>query len=211
MDQSLRRIKKTGVIGILRGIDSEIAVDVAEAVVEGGVTAIEVTADTSDAIQIIETLSDSLDNVSVGAGTVLDSQTARSVQIAGAEFVVTPTVDEGVINTCNRYGIPIVSGAFTPTQVMSAYELGADLVKIFPAETGGHKHISSINSPLGHVPLVPTGGVQPTNAGKYINAGAVAVGAGSAIISEEAITNENYDGINRNAMRMIEAVESARR
>ena len=149
--------------------------------------------------------------MSVGAGTVLDSETTRAVQLAGAEFVVTPTVNKNVIATCNRYGTPVATGAFTPTEVMTAYEAGADLIKVFPAKTGGPDHVSAISGPLGQVPLVPTGGVGPSNAAEYIDAGAVAVGAGSAIVSEEAVANEDYEVITENAAAMINTVAEVRK
>lgn len=209
-DRQLERIAASGVIAILRGVEPEAVVDVATAVVDGGVTALEVTADTPGVTDAIEALSGSFDDVLVGAGTVLDSETARAVQLAGAEFVVTPTVDEGVIESCNRYGIPVAPGAYTPTEALTAYEAGADLVKIFPAKSGGPDHVAAVGGPLPQIPLVPTGGVGPGNAGAYVDAGAFAVGAGSAIVADDAVASGNYDEITANARAMVEAVEAAR-
>ncbi|ELZ24434.1 2-dehydro-3-deoxyphosphogluconate aldolase [Haloterrigena salina JCM 13891] len=197
-------------IGILRGVDPDSAIDVASAVVDGGVTALEVTADTENVVETIDTLSSRFDDVLVGAGTVLDAETARAVQLAGAEFLVTPTVDTDVIEVSNRYGTPIASGAFTPTEALRAYEAGADFVKVFPAKTGGPEHVAAIGGPLSQIPLVPTGGVSPSNADAYIEAGAVAVGAGSAIVEDEAVATEDYARITENARRMVDTVESAR-
>ncbi|NUB93621.1 bifunctional 4-hydroxy-2-oxoglutarate aldolase/2-dehydro-3-deoxy-phosphogluconate aldolase [Haloterrigena sp. SYSU A121-1] len=204
------QIVDSGVIGILRGVDPDSAIDVASAVVDGGVTALEVTADTENVVETIDTLSSRFDDVLVGAGTVLDAETARAVQLAGAEFLVTPTVDTDVIEVSNRYGTPIASGAFTPTEALRAYEAGADFVKVFPAKTGGPEHVAAIGGPLSQIPLVPTGGVGPSNADAYIEAGAVAVGAGSAIVEDEAVATEDYGRITENARRMVDAVESAR-
>lgn len=208
--QQLGRITEGGVIAILRGVDPDSVVDVASAVVDGGVTALEVTADTPGVTDMIDTLSGSFDDVLIGAGTVLDAETARAVQLAGAEFVVTPTVNESVIETCNRYGTAVAPGAFTPTEALRAYEAGADLVKVFPAKSGGPEHVSAIGGPLSQIPLVPTGGVGPSNAGAYVDAGAVAVGAGSAIVSDEAVESESFETITDDARAMVEAVDAAR-
>jgi len=141
--QRVDQIGESGVIAILRGVDPESAIDVATAVIDGGVTALEVTADTPNVAETIGSLSDRFDDVLVGAGTVLDAETARAVQLAGAEFLVTPTVDVGVIETGNRYATPVATGAFTPTEAIRAYEAGADFVKVFPAATGGPGHVAA--------------------------------------------------------------------
>lgn len=197
-------------IAILRGVEPDAAVDVADAVVDGGVTALEVTADTPRVAETIGRLADRFDDVLVGAGTVLDAETARTVQLAGAEFLVTPTVDAGVIEVGNRYGTPVATGAFTPTEAVDAYEAGADLVKVFPAATGGPEHVAALGGPLPQIPLVPTGGVGPSNAGEYVEAGAVAVGVGSAIVDGDAVANGEYATIAENARRTVEAVAAAR-
>jgi len=204
------RIRENGVVAILRGVDPDAAIDVADAVVDGGVTALEVTADTPDVARTIDALAGRFDDVLVGAGTVLDAETARAVQLAGAEFLVTPTVDAGVIETANRYGTPVATGAFTPTEALRAYEAGADFVKVFPAATGGPDHLAALGGPLPQIPLVPTGGVGPGNAGDYVEAGAVAVGVGSAIVDDDALANGEYATIAENARRTVDAVAAAR-
>ena len=204
------RIVDGGVVAILRGVDPDSAGDVARAVVDGGVTALEVTADTPGVEGIIEAVSDEFDDVLIGAGTVLDRETARAVQLAGAEFLVTPTVDAGVIEAANRYGTPVATGAFTPTEAVRAYEAGADLVKVFPAATGGPEHVAALGGPLPQVPLVPTGGVGPDNAGDYVAAGAAAVGVGSGIVDDESVAAGDYAAITDNAHRVLDAVAEAR-
>lgn len=206
----LEQITDSGVIAILRGVTEESAVEVASAVVDGGVTALEITADTPNVTGLVDAVSDVFDDVLVGAGTVLDGETARAVQLAGAEFVVTPTVDPAVIETCNRYGTPVVAGAFTPTEALQAYESGAEFVKVFPAKTGGPEHVAAIGGPLPQIPLVPTGGVGPSNAGAYVEAGAAAVGVGSGIVSDDAVDRGEYSRIAENARRTVEAVAAAR-
>lgn len=209
-DRILDRIEESGVVAILRGVDPDSVVDVATAVVDGGMTTLEVTADSPKVIEMISTLTNTFDDIAVGAGTVLDRETARAVQLAGAEFIITPTVNKGVIETANRFGTPVATGAFTPTEALTAYETGADLIKIFPAKSGGPEHVAAIGGPHPQIPLVPTGGVGPSNAGDYIEAGAVAVGAGSAIISDEMVESDDYAAMTRNARAMLEATETAR-
>ncbi|RLM68409.1 bifunctional 4-hydroxy-2-oxoglutarate aldolase/2-dehydro-3-deoxy-phosphogluconate aldolase [Halorubrum sp. Atlit-26R] len=206
----LDRITDGGVIAILRGAARDDAVAVADAVVGAGVTALEVTADTPNAMASVEAIAERTDDAVVGAGTVLDAETARAAQLAGAEFLVTPTVNRDVIRTANRYGTPVVVGAYTPTEAIEAYEAGADAVKVFPAKTGGPDHVAAIGGPLPQVPLVPTGGVGAENAGEYVRAGAVAVGVGSSIVDGEAVTDGDFDAIRENARAVVEAVAAAR-
>ena len=206
---SVERIAETGVIAILRGVSVEDAPDVAAAVTEGGVAALEITADTPNVTAAIEAVADRVD-AAVGVGTVLDAETARAAQLAGAEFVVTPTVNRAVIRTANRYGTPIAAGAYTPTEALDAFEAGADFVKVFPAKTGGPAHVAAIGGPLPQIPLVPTGGVSADNAGAYVEAGAAAVGVGSAIVDRDAVGAGEYDRIAANARAVVEAVATAR-
>jgi 2-dehydro-3-deoxyphosphogluconate aldolase/(4S)-4-hydroxy-2-oxoglutarate aldolase len=206
----LDRITDGGVIAILRGVNAADAVAVADAVVDAGVTALEITADTPNAMSSIEAISDRVDDALVGAGTVLDAETARAAQLAGAEFLVTPTVNRNVIRTANRYGTPIAVGAYTPTEALEAYQAGADAVKVFPAKTGGPDHVAAIGGPLPQIPLVPTGGVSAENAGAYVRAGAVAVGVGGSIVDHEAIDDDAYDQVEANARAVVEAVSAAR-
>jgi 2-dehydro-3-deoxyphosphogluconate aldolase/(4S)-4-hydroxy-2-oxoglutarate aldolase len=206
------RIEDSGVIAVLRGVPADRVTAVADAVVEGGVSALEVTAESPDAMEMIEQLSARYadEPVSVGVGTVIDSETARAAQLAGASFVVCPTFDTEVVELCNRYDTLVAPGVFTPTEAQRAFEAGADMLKIFPAKTGGPDHLAALNGPLPQLPLVPTGGVGPENAGAYIEAGAVAVGAGSAIVSDDAVENEDYQTITERASALAEAVEAAR-
>ncbi|OTF01186.1 bifunctional 4-hydroxy-2-oxoglutarate aldolase/2-dehydro-3-deoxy-phosphogluconate aldolase [Halorubrum sp. SD683] len=206
----LDRITDAGVIAILRGVGVEEAPAVADAVTDGGVTALEVTADTPDVTAAIEAVAERVDDAAVGVGTVLDAETARAAQLAGAEFVVTPTVNREVIRTANRYGTPIAAGAYTPTEAIEAFEAGADFVKLFPAKTGGPAHVAALGGPLSQVPLVPTGGVTADDAGAYVEAGAAAVGVGGAIVDHDAIEAGAYDRIAANARAVVEAVSAAR-
>jgi len=204
-------MRESGVVAVLRGAEPETVVDTAEALVAGGVTALEVTADTAGATDMIATLSEELgDDALVGAGTVLDSETARAAIAAGAEFVVSPSFDEGVVETCNRYGVLCAPGVLTPTEAVEAYEAGAEVVKVFPAKTVGPDHVAALKGPLGQLEIIPTGGVSPDNAGDYIEAGAVCVGAGSALVDRDLVDAGDFDAIAERAEAFREVIEAAR-
>ncbi|MFD1686887.1 bifunctional 4-hydroxy-2-oxoglutarate aldolase/2-dehydro-3-deoxy-phosphogluconate aldolase [Halobellus litoreus] len=210
--QEMQRLVDSGVVAVMRGADADTIIQVADALEAGGVTAYEITADNPDAMVLIEEVSASFSEgeAIVGAGTVLDSETARSAIASGAEFVVGPTVDEGVVETCNRYGTLVAPGALTPTEAITAYEAGADLVKIFPASSMGPSHLSSIAGPLPQIPLMPTGGIGLDNVADYVDAGAVVVGAGSAIMDGEAIAAGDFEAITETAREFRRAIDDAR-
>lgn len=204
-------MRESGVVAVMRGAEPETVVDTAEALVAGGVTALEVTADTAGATKMIATLSEELgDDALVGAGTVLDSETARAAIAAGAAFVVSPSFDEGVVETCNRYGVLCAPGVMTPTEAVEAYEAGAEVVKVFPAKTVGPDHVAALKGPLGQLEIMPTGGVSPDNAGDYIEAGAVCVGAGSALVDRELVEAGEFDAITERAESFRAVIEDAR-
>lgn len=208
---TFERVTDTGVIAIARDVDAEVILDTVEALVEGGITTVEITVDSAGAIEMIHRVSRELgDNVSLGAGTVLDSETARAVQLAGAEFVVTPTVNTDVIQTCNRYGITVIPGVMTPTEALTATEAGADLCKLFPASTVGPSQVKAINGPLGQVPLVPTGGISLDNVADFFESGAVAVGVGSSLVDDEAIAAGDFDRVSDTAAQFVELAQKHR-
>ena len=209
--ETFERVRECGVVAVLRGAEHETVVRTAEALVDGGVTTLEVTADTDGSAEMIRTLSEELgDDASVGAGTVLDSETAQAAIAAGAEFVVSPSFHRDVVETCNRYGALVAPGIMTPTEAVEAFEAGADVVKLFPAATLGPGHLSALKGPLGQIPVMPTGGVSPDNCGEYIEAGAMAVGAGSALVDRDAVDAGEFGRITDNAEAFREAVEAAR-
>ena len=209
--ETFERVREGGVVAVMRGAESETVVRTAEALVDGGVTALEVTADTAGSTEMIRTLAEELgDDVAVGAGTVLDAETAQAVIAAGAEFVVSPSFHRDVVETCNRYGVLVAPGIMTPTEAVEAVEAGADVVKLFPAATVGPGHVSAIKGPLGHIPVMPTGGVSADNCGEYVEAGAMAVGAGSALVDRDAIDAGEFETITENAEAFRDAIEAAR-
>ena len=210
MNETLSRIADSGVVAVLRGVDADQLVAIAEALQAGGVDVVEITADTPAVTDLIETLTDTFDDLVVGTGTVLDAETARSTIAAGAAFVVSPSLHEDVIETCNRYGVVCAPGVMTPTEAIRGYEAGADFVKVFPAKTVGPDHLAAMKGPLGQIPLMPTGGVGPTNAGEYVEAGAFAVGAGGALVDYEAAARGDYEVITETAREFRRVVEEAR-
>lgn len=210
MNETLSRIADGGVVAVLRGVDADQLVGIAEALQAGGVDVVEITADTPAVTDLIETLTDTFDDLVVGTGTVLDAETARSTIAAGAAFVVSPSLHEDVIETCNRYGVVCAPGVMTPTEAIRGYEAGADFVKVFPAKTVGPDHLAAMKGPLGQIPLMPTGGVGPTNAGEYVEAGAFAVGAGGALVDYEAAARGDYEVITETAREFTRVVEDAR-
>ena len=208
----LERMVDSGVIAVMRGADADTIVEVAAALHDGGVTAFEITADTPDAMELIAEVSASFSESAaiVGAGTVLDSETARTAITSGAEFVVGPTFDPGMVETCNRYGVPVAPGVLTPTEALSAYEAGADIAKVFPASSMGPGHLSSLAGPLPQVPLMPTGGIDVDNVAAYIEAGAAVVGAGSALMDDAAISAGEFESITGTAREFTDRIEAAR-
>jgi len=210
--EDLQRLVDSGVVAVMRGADADTILEVATALKDGGVTAFEITADNPDAMGLIDEVSASFDESEaiVGAGTVLDSGTARAAITSGAEFVVGPTFDAGVVETCNRYGVPVAPGVLTPTEALTAYEAGADLAKVFPASSMGPGHLSSIAGPLPQIPLMPTGGIDVGNAGEYIRAGAAVVGAGSALMDDDAVAAGDFESITGTAREFTRTIEDAR-
>ncbi|SFS89632.1 bifunctional 4-hydroxy-2-oxoglutarate aldolase/2-dehydro-3-deoxy-phosphogluconate aldolase [Halostagnicola kamekurae] len=211
-DSVTDRLVESGVIAVLRGIDADQIVPVARAIHDAGVNGIEVTADGDRAREKIAAVDEELSDTDavVGAGTVLDAPTAQSVIDAGAKFVLAPDVNPDVITTCNRHGVVSVPGVMTPTEAVTAVEAGADILKMFPATTVGPGHISALQGPLGNLPIVPTGGVSTDNVAEFFDAGALAVGAGSAIVDYDAIEAGDMEQVQETAAEFVDAVEAAR-
>ncbi len=189
----VEEIQKRRVVAVIRGAIMETIIPVAQALKNGGITAIEITMETPKALSIIERVADVFgDEMFVGAGTVLDPETARAAILSGAKFVFSPTVRKETIEMTKRYGIISVPGAFTATEILTAYEYGADVVKVFPAGSVGPSYFKNLAGPLPHIPLMPTGGINTENAKDYIRAGAVAVGVGSSLVDPTKELTEPY-------------------
>ena len=206
-------IERLGVVAIIRMKDAGRLREVFDALAEGGVRAIEVTMTVPGAVSLIRTLAAALPSSSellLGAGTVVDADTARAVIDAGARFVVSPVFRPEVVTACHERGAAAAPGCFTPTEILNAHDLGADVVKVFPATALGPQFIKDVRAPLPQLKLMPTGGVSLDNAGDWIRAGAVAVGAGSALLDARAIQEGRLDVLTANARRIVASVASAR-
>jgi 2-dehydro-3-deoxyphosphogluconate aldolase/(4S)-4-hydroxy-2-oxoglutarate aldolase len=207
----LQRVLDGGIVAILRAPSGELLVDVAEALHAGGIDVIEITFTVPRALEIVSALRDRLgDRVLLGAGTVLDAETARAAMLAGAEFIVTPVVSRPVIEICRRYDKLVMSGAFTPTEILTAWEAGSDIVKVFPADVGGPPYLKAIHGPLPHVRLLPTGGVNLKTLPEFVKAGASAVGLGTALVENEALKNGDMERIRSLAGEYVTAIRAAR-
>src|SRR5450631_845206 len=192
-ETTLNRILDGGIIAVVRSDSPEQLVGVVQALAEGGVTAAEITFTVPDAVEVIRQVRKEVgDAVCLGAGTVLDPETARAAILAGAEYLVAPTVNLDVIRLCRRYDIPIMPGAFTPTEVVAAWEAGADVVKIFPADVGGPNYIKALRGPLPQIRMMPTGGVDLNTAEAFLKAGACCLGAGSSLVEPRAVASGDF-------------------
>jgi 2-dehydro-3-deoxyphosphogluconate aldolase/(4S)-4-hydroxy-2-oxoglutarate aldolase len=194
---------RTGIIAILRARQSEKLIAVMDALKAGGVLAVEVTLTTPNALSVItwgrERFGDSL---AIGVGSVLDPESARAAILAGAQFVVAPTLNLSTIKLCRRYGVPVMPGAYTPSEILTAWEAGADLVKLFPAEIGGAPYLKAVKAPLPQVRIAPTGGVDAHSAADFLQAGASALGVGSALVSQKLLDADDFTTITERARRL---------
>jgi 2-dehydro-3-deoxyphosphogluconate aldolase/(4S)-4-hydroxy-2-oxoglutarate aldolase len=195
-EATLKRIVDAGIVAVVRSESSESLVKVVQALADGGVGAAEVTFTVPDAIEVIRQVRREIgDAIVLGAGTVLDTETARAALLAGAEYIVAPTLNLDVIRLCRRYDKAVMPGAFTPTEILTAWEAGADIVKVFPADVGGPAYLKAIRGPLPQIRLMPTGGVDLTTAEGFLKAGACCLGVGSSLVDPKAIAAGDFDRI----------------
>jgi 2-dehydro-3-deoxyphosphogluconate aldolase/(4S)-4-hydroxy-2-oxoglutarate aldolase len=207
----VRAIEDCGIVGIIRMKDPARLPRVVEALAEGGVRALEITMTVPGAVELIRQTASSLPaGFLLGAGTVLDVETARRVIEAGARFIVSPVIRVELIDAAHHHDVPILPGCFTPTEILTAWDAGADIVKVFPATALGPTYLRDIHGPLPQVKLMPTGGVSVENAGDWIRAGAVAVGVGSALLDAAAVASGDYGSVLDRARRIVQNVNAAR-
>ena len=200
-----------GVIAIIRTQSAEAVAPVVEALMAGGLNAIEITMTVPGAIEIIRQTREKFgEKILLGAGTILDVKTCQAVIEAGAEYIITPITRVELVAAAHALDKPICLGAFTPTEAQTAHEAGADFVKIFPADGLGPNYIKNLKAPLPHLKIIPTGGVTPQNVGDWIRAGATAVGVGSALVSAQALKEKNWPELTRLATAMVKAAREAR-
>jgi 2-dehydro-3-deoxyphosphogluconate aldolase/(4S)-4-hydroxy-2-oxoglutarate aldolase len=211
-EQTLSRILDGGLVAVVRSESPDQLSRVVRALAEGGVTAAEITFTVPDAVEVIRQVRRELgDSIVLGAGTVLDPETARAAILAGAEYLVAPTLNLDVIRLAHRYDKAVMPGAFTPTEVLTAWEAGADVVKVFPAEVGGPAYLKALRGPLPQIRLMPTGGVDLTTAESFLKAGACCLGVGSALVDPKAIAASDFARLTSLASQYAEIVARHRR
>jgi 2-dehydro-3-deoxyphosphogluconate aldolase / (4S)-4-hydroxy-2-oxoglutarate aldolase len=208
----LQRIADVGLVPVVRADSAEEAIQVVDAIREGGVSIFEITMTVPGAIAVMEQVSRRFGaDVLVGAGTVLDAETARACILAGARFIVGPTLDRGTIEMCRRYSVPVMPGALTPTEVLAAWSAGADVVKVFPCGAlGGASYIKSLKAPLPQIELIPTGGVSVKTAADFIRAGAMALGVGADLVDTGAVRQGQAGLVTEKAREYLRIVREAR-
>jgi len=205
------RIEEVGVVPVIRAAAPEEARFAAEAVLEGGISIIEITMTVPGAVDLIRELAPAMPRLLVGAGTVLDAESAQRCLDAGAQFLVSPGLDLPTIAFAAKEGVLMMAGALTPTEVLTAWKAGSDLVKIFPsAQVGGAAYLKALKGPLPQIPLVPTGGVNLSTAGEFIRAGAAALGVGGELVLKEAVKKRKPEAITETARRLVEIVRATR-
>jgi 2-dehydro-3-deoxyphosphogluconate aldolase/(4S)-4-hydroxy-2-oxoglutarate aldolase len=201
-----------GLSPVIRVTSATEAIDVADAIKEGGVSFLEITMTVQGAIDVIKELTQKYrDEIIMGAGTVLDPETGRAALLAGAQFIVSPTLNLDLIHLAHRYGAVVIPGTATPTEILAAWNAGADMVKVFPAaQLGGPEYIKAVRGPLPQILLVPTGGVNLQNAGAFIKAGATALGVGGELVDKKAIKEKQFNVITENTRAFLKAIREAR-
>jgi 2-dehydro-3-deoxyphosphogluconate aldolase/(4S)-4-hydroxy-2-oxoglutarate aldolase len=210
-DAIVATIERTGIVAIVRMKEPGKLRAVVDAIAEGGVRVLEVTMTVPGAVELIRQLAPTLPpDFLLGAGTVLDADTVARVVDAGARFVVSPVFRRSVIAACHERDVPAMPGCFTPTEILEAWDAGADVVKVFPATALGPTYLKDVRAPLPQVKLMPTGGVTLENAGDWLWAGAVAVGVGSALLDTKAIATGHYEVLRANAERIVANVRAAK-
>lgn len=211
-DETLHSIKESGVVAIVRMSEPERIIEIARALRKGGVRCIEIPMTVPTALELIrETTRDATSDFVIGAGTVLDAETARATILAGVEFLVGPNTNLEMIKLCKRYRKVVIPGALTPTEILNAWQAGADIVKVFSARFFGPKYFSDLKGPYPHIDLMPTGGVRVDNAADFIRQGACAVTIGRDLLDTKAIAEGRFDVITERAKQLIASVMEAKR
>jgi 2-dehydro-3-deoxyphosphogluconate aldolase/(4S)-4-hydroxy-2-oxoglutarate aldolase len=211
-EDQLRKVLECGIVAVVRSPDSRQLVEVARALADGGVTVLEITMTVPGALDVVRQVREALgERVLLGAGTILDPETARAALLAGAEYLVSPTVNRDVIRLCQRYDKLVMPGAFTPTEILTAWEAGADIVKVFPAEVVGPPFFKALRGPLPQIRLMPTGGVDLTTAAAFLKAGACCLGIGGQLVEPKAVAARDFDRIRDLARQYAAVVQQFRR
>ena len=209
-EKILKEVLERKVVAVLRVKEAEKLQSVIEAIYAGGISAAEITMTVPNAIKLIERMSENLSgNILIGVGSVLNHKTAEEAIKAGAKYVVSPILKKEIIEIAHKHNVPAMPGCFTPTEIQSAFEYGADIIKVFPADLVGMDFFKAILAPMPHLKLMPTGGVTLTNAGEWLKAGACAVGIGSALLDKKSIWDNNYSKLTDNAKTIMKSIADA--
>jgi len=210
-ESQLQRVLDCGIVAVVRSPNTEQLVEVARALADGGVTVVEITMTVPNALDVVRQVRQALgDRLLLGAGTILDPETARAALLAGAEYIVAPTLNLDVIRLCRRYDKLVMPGAFTPTEILTAWEAGADIVKVFPADCVGPAFFKAMRGPLPQIRLMPTGGVDLTTAADFLKAGACCLGIGSQLVEPRAVAARDFDRIRTLAEQYVRIVKQVR-
>lgn len=211
-EKQLQRVLDCGIVAVVRAPDGNQLVEVCRALAEGGVDVLEITMTVPNALEVIRQVHQSMgDQVLLGAGTILDTESARAALLAGAEYLVSPTLNLDVIRLCRRYNKLVMPGAFSPTEVLTAWEAGADIVKVFPADVLGPVYFKALRGPLPQIRIMPTGGVDLNTAAEFLKAGACCLGIGSQLVEPRAIADRNFDRIRELARQYRQIVTQTQR
>jgi len=209
-EKILKEVLERKVVAVLRVKEKDKLQSVIEAIYAGGISIAEITMTVPNAIKLIERMSENLSgDIIIGVGSVLNSKTAEDAIKAGAKYVVSPIFKKEIIDIAHKHNVPAMPGCFTPTEIQSAFEYGADIVKVFPADVAGMDFFKAILAPMPHLRLMPTGGVTQTNAGEWLKAGACAVGIGSALLDKKSIQDNNYSKLTENARTIMKSISDA--
>src|ERR1700757_3242865 len=210
-ESQLQHVLGCGIVAVVRSPDSQQLVEVCRALADGGVTVVEITMSVPNAVEVLRQVRQSLgDRLLLGAGTVLDGETAPAGPLARAEFIVAPTVNRRVIRLCQRYDKLVMPGAFTPTEILAAWEAGADIVKVFPADAVGPAFFKALRGPLPQIRLMPTGGVDLRTAADFLRAGACCLGVGGQLVEPKAVAERNFDRLRDLARKYVSIVRQVR-
>lgn len=210
-EEIVEKLREIGLVPVLRAESEEQALGIASAIADGGVTVLEITMTVPGAIRVMSRLTKERPDILIGAGTVLDAETARMCMLEGAQFVVSPALNLKTIEMCHRYSIPVLPGALTPTEVVTAWQAGADVIKVFPASAlGGAKYLKSLKAPLPQVEMIPTGGVSLATAKEFLEAGSFALGVGADLVDTKAMAEGKPEKITESAKKYLEIVREFR-
>jgi len=209
--EQMEKIENSGIVAIIRNDTNHDLIQVVDAIHSGGIDVVEITMTTPGALDTVGSVTKRYgSNLLIGVGSVLDTETARMAILSGAEFIVSPITKPDVIELCNRYGKVVMPGAFTPTEILRAWELGADYVKVFPADIAGAPYIKAVKAPLPQISIIPTGGIGLNNAAEFVTSGSAALGVGSTLVNKQTIAQKQFKKLTEISQKLVAAVKKAK-